>query len=305
MRKRIKNTCIYVVVRLLMAFLRRLSLARSQRFGAWIGRRVYRWARVERERMLQNLAQAFPEWTEQERGQVAQSVFMHFASAVAEVVNVRRIRSLTDFMEMDPASRQILDDLLARGKGVVFVTAHVGNWELMARALARYGFPINTIGKRSYDPRFTRLMQRFRDEGAVRTIWRGDAKTGIKMLSVLRRGEIMGLLIDQDTKVPGTFVPFFGRLAFTPTAAALVARKTHAPMVAAFNHRRPDGGYRIVVQQVLASEIEDENQAIEADTKELTARIEAHIRQYPAEWVWMHRRWRTRPEDQEADPGSG
>jgi len=297
MCKRIKNTLIYLAARLLMGVVRRMGLARSQRFGRWLGRRAFGRARTERNRTLAHLELAFPDMSDDARRALARSVFEHFGAAVAECVNARRIGDLGAFVELDEDSRRVLDAALARGHGVVFVTCHCGNWELMARSLAHRGYPVNTIGQKSYDPRFTRLIAGFRERGGVRTIWRGEPGVLEKMAAVCARGEIMGLLIDQDTRVPGVFVPFFGREAYTPTAAALLARRTGAALVCGLNHRKTGGGYRILVEEHVPSANPDERTAVRADTAALTARIERHIRQHPSEWVWMHRRWKTRPEN--------
>jgi KDO2-lipid IV(A) lauroyltransferase len=301
--KRVKNTVIYLLARMLMGFVRRLSWKASLRFGRWVGRTAFKRANKSRETVFKNLARAYPEMPLDQREELARSVFEHFGMAAAECINIRRLKDLTAYVEMEPASRHIMDDMLSRGRGLVYATAHCGNWELMARALARYGYPVNTIGRKSYDPRFTRLMDRFRTEGAVRTLWRGDPDLLERMAAVLKRGEVMGLLIDQDTKVPGTFVPFFGELAYTPTAASVVARNASAPIVTGFNHRLPRGGYRIVVREYLPCDLPEIEDAVVDDARRLTARIEAHIRLYPQEWVWMHERWKTRPRPCAQPPG--
>jgi KDO2-lipid IV(A) lauroyltransferase len=293
--KWLKNSAIYLLARMLMGFIRCLSWSRSLRFGRWVGRRAYNRAKKTRETVLENLALAYPEMSAEKRKQLAREVFEHFGMAAAECINIRKLEELTSYVEMEPSSRRVMDDLMSRGRGVVYATAHCGNWELMARALSRYGYPVNTIGRRSYDPRFTRLIDRFRCQGAVNTLWRGEPDLLERMTRVLKKGEVMGLLIDQDTRVPGAFVPFFGKSAHTPTAASLVARNASAPIVTGFNHRLPQGGYRIVVQEYIPSDRPDLEQAVLEDTRQMTVRIEAHVREHPQEWVWMHRRWKTRP----------
>lgn len=299
MGKRVKNFFIYLAVRSLFGLMRLMGFARAKRFGRWAGRVAFKRAKLERRRTLAHLAWAFEERSQTEREALARAVFEHLGCGIAEVVCAHKIRPITDYMELDEGARLLLDDVLAKGRGVVFITGHVGNWELMARTIAASGYPVNTIGQKSYDPRLTRLLMRFRDEGRVKTLWRGEQKLVERMVAVLRKGEIMGLLIDQDTKVPGTFVPFFGKLAWTPTAGALLARKTGAPVVLLFNHRKEDGsGYLITAEIFSPIDDDDLEKAVAADTAAMTSRIEDHIRAHPAEWVWMHRRWKTRPEDE-------
>lgn len=303
MLKWLKNLAIYLLARLLMGFVRCLGWNTSLRFGRWTGRRAFNRARRARETVLLNLALAYPGMPADEREALARAVFEHFGMAAAECINIRKLQDLAAYVEMEPASRKVMDDVLSRGRGVVYATAHCGNWELMARALARYGYPINTIGRKSYDRRFTRLIDRFRREGAIHTLWRGEPGLLERMIAVLRRGEVMGLLIDQDTRVPGVFVPFFGKPAYTPTAAAVLARSASAPVVIGFNHRLRGGGYRIVVQEYRLCDQPDPELAVLEDTRQMTARIEAHVREHPAEWVWMHQRWKTRPPAGAQPPG--
>lgn len=296
MAKKLKNCLIYWSVRILLGLLRIMGLRLGRRMGRKFGRLAFRWAKVERKRTLQHLGWAFEDKPEQERYELARGVFEHFGMAVAEVACARKIRPITSYVELDQESRTVLEDSLSKGKGVVFITGHIGNWELMARALAAYGFPINTIGQRSYDPRFTKLIQHFRDEGLVKTLWRGDPNLVEKMMKVLRRGEIMGLLIDQDTRVPGVFVDFFARPAWTPTAGALLARKAGCPVVMGFNHRSKEGkGYKVYIRRLALSSDANQEQAVLEDTGTMTRSIEEHIRHYPDQWVWMHRRWKTTP----------
>jgi Kdo2-lipid IVA lauroyltransferase/acyltransferase len=293
--KKLKNTLIYLVARVFLGWIRWMGFERSLRFGHFLGRVAYRLAGKVRRDTLTHLKIAFPNLPRTEREKIAQLSFEHFGTALAECINIHRLPDFQAFMSLDAQARQLLDRLFSGGKGVVLVTGHCGNWELMARAIVTAGYSLHAIGKKSYDPRFTNLMQRFRGEGGVHTIWRGDEHVVEKMMEALKHNAILGLLIDQDTKVPGTFVPFFGRLAYTPTIAAVIARKTGSPIITAFNHRKTTGGYEIRVEEFVPSAHADFRQAVAADTAALTALIQKHIEKHPNEWVWMHRRWKTRP----------
>jgi KDO2-lipid IV(A) lauroyltransferase len=214
------------------------------------------------------------------------------------VVNIHKVGDIRDYVRLDPASREVLMNLLARRRGVILVTGHIGNWELLARGLTAEGFPLYAIGKRSYDERFTVLIKKFRDQGNVKTIWRGDSEAFEKMVAVMKENSILGLLLDQDTSVQGVFVPFFDCPAHTPSAAAVLARRTGAAIITVFNYREPEGCLRIVGEELTPADDDEFGRAVVRDTAAMTARIEAHIRAHPTEWVWMHRRWKTRPPDE-------
>ncbi|MBN2495336.1 MAG: lysophospholipid acyltransferase family protein [Deltaproteobacteria bacterium] len=296
MGKRIKNFLIYAGVRLGLGLLGWLRLPRALRWGRRLGRIAYRFARTERRRCDEHIALALPALDEQARRDLARRVFENLGQGVAEVVCAARgkIPELARYVALTDASRQVLDTALGQGRGVVFVTGHCGNWELMARGLAACGYPIHTIGQKSYDPRFTRLLDRFRLSGGVHTVWRGEPDIFERMARVLRDKAVMGLLIDQDTRVPSVFVDFFGRPASTPTAAAVLARKCRAAVVTGFNHRQREGGLVIEIEPFPLCDEQDFKRAVAEDTRALTARIERFVRAHPDEWIWMHRRWKTK-----------
>jgi KDO2-lipid IV(A) lauroyltransferase len=173
------------------------------------------------------------------------------------------------------------------GRGVVFATAHLGNFELMAAWLASSGYPIHTIARKSYEPRITKLLDEKRRACGVSCVYRNEPGAAAAMLRVLRRGEVLGLLMDQDTRVPSVFVPFFGKSASTPKGAAALARATGAAAVVGTIHRTSRGNHVIdIARQELPA---DEWRA----TALLTAALEGRIRRHPADWLWLHERWKT------------
>jgi len=164
------------------------------------------------------------------------------------------------------------------------------------------------IAKAGWDRKLNELVERFRARGGVTTLWREDPDTGRAIIRTFRSGKALGLLIDQDTNVQGVFVPFFGRLAWTPRAAAEFAVRFGAPVVVGTVHRRgprPGDGHLLEAQEIqFSSDPPDREAEVVRLTTACTAALEEAIRRHPAEWVWMHERWRTRPPDEgtEASP---
>ncbi|MFL5321506.1 MAG: lysophospholipid acyltransferase family protein [Myxococcaceae bacterium] len=296
LRKRVKRYVRFLLVRSALAIVSSLPL----RFAAWLGRGfgliAFRVARGERRKALESLTRAFPEWTPEQREATARAMFRHLGQAAFEVGCIRQIDPRMDeLVEWSAEDRAVLDRALARNKGVVFVTGHVGNWELLARRVALAGYPAQSIAKETTDPRTTALIEKFRREGKVGSIWRGQGGAAKHMLRALKAGEILGLLIDQDTKVQSVFVPFFGHRASTPRAAADLALRTDAAVIMGFCHRIAEGTkYRLSLKRLepLPSSGDRERDAIEL-TARMTAEIERAIRERPEQWVWMHRRWKT------------
>nr|WP_199243245.1 lysophospholipid acyltransferase family protein [Vitiosangium sp. GDMCC 1.1324] len=293
--KRLKRFLRYLLVRAALAIVSSLPLGLARWLGAGFGRFAFAVAGGERRKALKSLARAFPEKSDAQRHDLARASFRHLGMAAFEVgATASMDRQLERLVRWSDEDRGVLEEALARGKGVVFVSGHVGNWELLARRVARAGYPSQSIAKETTDPRLTALVERFRALGGVRSIWRGQEGAARAMLRALKAGEILGLLIDQDTKVQSVFVPFFGELAATPRAAADLALRTGAAVVVGFCQREGDG-YRLWMEEVPWQASEDRESDAVALTAALSQRIEAAIRRAPEQWVWMHQRWKTRP----------
>jgi KDO2-lipid IV(A) lauroyltransferase len=202
--------------------------------------------------------------------------------------------------ERDPA---LLRAGLARGKGIVFVTGHLGNWELMARLVARVGAPVSAVAKRGGDERLMGIIERWRRDGGVTTLWREDPSTARALLRVFKRNEVLGILVDQDTRVQGVWVPFFGRPAYTPRAPGDLALRSGAPILVGTSHRkgeRPGDGFVFEVTEVpYDPQPADREAEVLRITAACQAVMEEAIRRHPADWVWMHERWKTQPDPPE------
>jgi KDO2-lipid IV(A) lauroyltransferase len=263
------------------------------RVAWWIGRR-------QRELALEHLAFAMPELSLAERRAIARATFLHYGHAAAEVAQLARIdRDLEAYVGWEGGSEELLREAHAAGKGLILVTGHMGSWELTARRIVRSGIPSTVVAARSWDGRLDDLVQGIRARGGVATLFREDAGGGRAILRAIRAGQGLGILIDQDTRVQSVFVPFFGHLASTPRAAADLALRFGCPVLVGGSRRRgpgPGDGYVLTAVKVEydPSPADREAEALRI-TAACTARIEQAIRRAPAEWVWMHRRWKTKP----------
>lgn len=258
--------------------------------GRALGRAAHRLLGTPRRLALEHLALALPAMGEMERRRVVRDMFRHAGMAFVEIALWPRLRA-ADYVRVDPAGLQVFDAALAVGRGVIAITGHVGNWELLAAAIAHRGYPVTVVARRVNDPRFDALVTAARTAVGLRVLDRDDARFAHALRAELAEGRIVALLIDQDTRGAGVWVPFFGRPARTPAGAAVLALRARAECVAAFIERRPEGGHLI---RFLPLERGDgrTRRDIEALTARMTSAIEAQIRRNPVEWVWWHRRWR-------------
>jgi KDO2-lipid IV(A) lauroyltransferase len=294
--KRLRRFLRYLLIRALVAPLWLLPLGVAGALGEWLGGVVFTLAGGERRKALASLAIAFPERTDAERRALARRCFRHLGRQAAEVLLAPKLDARrAECVIWEPAARAAMDAALAKGRGVVFVTGHVGHWELLARHVALEGYPAYVIGKEASDPHTTRWIERMRTSGKLNVIWRGSQGAAKAMLRALKSNSILGLLIDQDTKVQSVWVPFFGRLAKTPRAAADLALKTGAVPMLGFCVREAPLRYRISMEVVPLPEATGEEAVLQL-TATLTAGIERQIRATPEQWVWMHQRWKSPPE---------
>ena len=279
-----------------------LPLRAGLALGGLLGRLAWFLSPRLRREMRGSLAVAFPEKGEAERDAIARASLVHLGRMGGELITMRRWDSrLDDYVEATPETVALLQRAVARGKGIIMVLGHIGNWELTGR-LSQYVQPNAVIAKRTWHPRLDALTEGLRARHGVGTFWRDDAVTGRAMLKLLRGGGTLGILIDQDIRdVQSVFVPFFGRPAATPRAAADLALRFGATVVVITCHRRgprAGDGHRLEVVEVPYDGAAADR---EAEVIRLTAACaavqEAAIRRHPEEWVWMHQRWKTAPPD--------
>ena len=294
----VRDTALYLVLRTFLGIGGRLPLRLSRALGPAVGALALRAVPRDRARVSDHLEMAFPDKDQNEREALLKGCARHFGTMLAEVAwlwraspgDVESICTLDGFEHFDNA--------LAAGRGVMFATAHCGNWELMSARLPVAGTPLITAVRELDDRRIDNLINNLRARFGTEVVLRGPA-AGRQLARALGRNRVVGLLIDQDIRnIPGVFVPFFGRPAWTPSGAAMLSIRMRCPMIPGFIHRRPDGSHHVQIHPPLEipadGTLEDKIQELTASA---TSVIERQICAHPEQWVWMHRRWRTTPED--------
>ncbi|MCM2270719.1 MAG: lysophospholipid acyltransferase family protein [Thermoanaerobaculia bacterium] len=275
---------------LLVARLDRLDWSDAQRAGRALGALAWRLARRDRRRALEHLLVAFPELAATERERLGRASFLHLGTVLAESLwlasrdagEVLRRVAFDGWEEVERAR--------AAGRPILILSGHCGNWELLAAALNARGLGMAVVARELDDPGLQGALLDLRARFGTRTIVRGTPGAARELLRTLRSGRALGMLIDQDTKVEGVWVDFFGRPAWTPSGAADIAARFGAAVLPSFVERLPDGSHRARIAPALELPAETA-----AATQRMSDAIEAQIRRVPAQWVWMHRRWRRQP----------
>ncbi len=301
--QKLKNNLIFFSARVLIFILCLLPLILVSALGRLFGALVFALAGGERRKTLNSIRTAFPKnFDEKQADKLARSVWVRLGQNLFETVQ------WLDWPQEKIASRVVrargkeyAEKALGKGKGVFIVTAHLGNWELLAGYLAS-SFPVSAVAQNLYDKRFDRIVTRFRENNLkVTMIKRGMALRGI--LNALKQNRLVLALCDQDSGSEGVFVPFFGKPAWTQSGVARIALKTGAALVPAFMVRGTDGNFEMQMdREIEVSRTGDLEKDVLETVRRYTEVIESHVKAYPDQWVWFHERWRTRPENKKTTP---
>jgi Kdo2-lipid IVA lauroyltransferase/acyltransferase len=297
MRAGIKGVAEYslalLIVRLFAAMPRRIAYPTAKT----LARLGFHLARRQRRAGLRNLQMAFPELSRNALEEILRGSFENLGRLLVEFTHMQELNkgNICRFVVHDGLENYL--EGLRRGRGVIFMTAHFGAWELSSFAHAVYGYPLRFVVRPIDNPRVEKLISTYRTRSGNIPIERRSAARDI--LKTLRQNEAVGILFDQNTtRSEGIFAEFFGIPAATTPALALFALRTGAAVVPGFliwdtslgKHRlRLDPPVQLIETGNLDHDVLE-------NTKIFNKILEGYIRAYPDQWLWIHRRWKTRPQ---------
>jgi KDO2-lipid IV(A) lauroyltransferase len=251
----------------------------------------------QRKIALESLHMAFAgEKSEEEICSIAQDCFTFMAKSAIEVMTLMDKPELLD-KRISFTHKEYLDEALSRGRGVILVSAHFGNFPLLLARLARAGYKTSGIMRPMRDARVEKIFLEKRNRYGVTTIYSQPRNTCVtQTLQMLRGNGIVFIPIDQNFGTAGVFVDFFGRKAATATGPVVLAQRTGAELLPCFIIRQKDDTHLIAFEPALKLvEAKDSAETVRINIQSLTDIIERYIRRYPAEWGWIHRRWKSKP----------
>ncbi len=293
MRRKLEYAAAWPFIKILGVMPRQLSRG----FAIGIGRVVYLLHFRLRQVGMRNLAMAFPEKSAAERARILRGVFTSLGRQLAELCQFPKYtpENVDDVVVYDGLENY--EQAYARGKGVLFLTAHFGGWELSAFAHSLHGHWLHVVMRPMDNEYLDRMLQHYRTMHGNKVVPKDDFVRGL--LAAMKAGETVGILMDTNMTPPqGVFVDFFGIPACTASGLARIALRTDAAVVPGFTiWDETLGKYRLrfdpAVELVRTGELEAD---IVANTQRFTKVIEDYLRKYPEQWLWVHRRWKTRPE---------
>ena len=292
----------YLAARSAAAGLNAFPVDLNTRTASAFGRLLHAIDRRHAARALANIRRSFPAWGEAESAAVAQASFEHFTQLVVEVVHTTRLISDASWSDrvklrgLGPAVERMASD-----RPVILLTGHLGNWELLGYLMALLGFDLDAIARPLDNPKLNDWVMGIRQSKGLRIITKWDATE--RMVGVMDKGGSLGFIADQNAGDKGLFVPFLGRLASTYKSIGLLAMNHHASIVCGYAHRLPptaDDPRRFKYEIGTTDVIDPEDWADRRDplyyiTARYSRAIEAMIRLRPEQYLWMHRRWKSRP----------
>ncbi len=292
-----KDWLLYFFLNLLIGFFKILPRQLALKAGETLAIIVYNLSSRHRRITLDNLKTAYKDIDEKRREEFAKSSFKNLGRVAAEFSRMTSYDR--DFIKgiIDVEGWENFENAIKKGKGIVFLTGHLGNWELMAYSQSLRGYPCNIIARPLDNPAVEQFVQKQRSFAGNKVIAKKSALKDI--IQCLRNKEHVGILLDQNVaQQEGIFVDFFGKIACTSFGLAMLALKTDITIIPVFLVYTGNGRYK----QLIGKEIEiqktgDFEYDMAYNTALFTKVIESYIRQYPEQWFWAHRRWKTQPKE--------
>jgi Kdo2-lipid IVA lauroyltransferase/acyltransferase len=294
-KRKIRYTLVYRLVRFFIFLSGLMPRTAWLKFCGFLGRFSYYVAPQTRELVNRHLSIAWPEKSPAEIRPMAKDVFEYLGKNSGEMLRATRVETLEDLKEfLVVHGMENFEVANKKGKGVIFLTCHLGAFDLQVSTMALHGLNPNIIGTPLKNKKLNKLLWDYRNKYGAIAIERG--RETFRMIKILKSGGSVALLIDQDTKVKSRFVNFFGRPAATPVGATILSMKTGAAIVPTYVHLGDDWKQHMHILPEIPLTITGNDEVdMVYNTQLLSNFTEAVIRKHPEQWVWMHERWKTKP----------
>jgi len=277
---------------LLSRFVGSLSATGLARCGNLLGELAYRSDRRHRIIVQHNLKFAFPAWEEHRIAEVSRRVFHNIGRTLTEMVQCTQMSRSAIYARCQLKGEEHFQRALEAGRGIILVSAHLGNWEIGLQYLAcHFGKRVHLVVRPLVPRRLDRWVNHARTRFGNHLISKKQAFP--KMLKAIRGNGIVALMADLSSRKQSVPVDYFGRRARTSPAAAMLAARCRAPIIAAFTTRNPDGSFSINIPPPVAVQrsgnLKDD---LKRNTQRITHIVEKAVREYPEQYLWMQKRWK-------------
>jgi KDO2-lipid IV(A) lauroyltransferase len=296
------DRALYVAVRLVSVAMHTFPVNANLQTAKLLGTGLYLIDRKHRERALANLRRSFPEMTERQREKLARRSMQQMVMLFVEVLFTTRLIRLdtwAQYVELENF-KDVLEMLLRRERGLILLTGHYGNWEILGYVLATLGFETTSIARPLDNPYVSRFLFGVREKTGQKIIAKKGATPEIT--AAMDNKGAVGFISDQNAGSKGIFVDFFGRKASTYKSIGLVAMQYEVPVIIGYARRMNDRfHFKVGAQDIIyPQDWKSQEDPLRYITQRYTKAIEDIVRVDPGQYWWLHRRWKTRPKGEEA-----
>jgi len=298
LQKRIKRDAVFGLTRLMFWLLNVIPRSAATFIGSLVGLGAWQILSGERHKVLRHLDIVLGDkLTSAKRYNIGRSFFVNSGKNLADLIRFKK-HYATDIKNLvDVEGLEHFETAYRRGKGLIGVTGHIGNFELLAVHIANLGYDIAVIGRQMYDKRLDELLVGNRRALGLTNISTTDSPR--VLIRWLKEGKAVGVLIDNDSsRVRGMHIPAFGRLSNTPVGQTIMALRTGAALLPMACLRTEGNRFKIIVKPEISVETaQSEDDRIYKVTLQCTKALEEIITAHPDQWAWNHNRWKTRPKN--------
>lgn len=291
--QRLSDFFTYFFVLIIGCVVRHISLKASSKLGSVIGKIAFAVVKKRRQIALSNLRMIFKDKSEDEINGIARKSFVNLGKTLVEFLRLPKYNKhqLMDMVKLD--GEENLRQAISSGKGVLIVTAHFGNWELIFYVLASFTDRLSAVAQRFKNHWFDRLVNGYRVIHGGEIIEKADAIK--QVIAHLRKGYCVAIMSDQDAGNSGIFIDFMGVSASIAKGPVMFAMRTDSIILNVFDIRQDDGSHIISISKPMVIENSGNlHEDIKKYTSEIAKSLESMIYKYPSQWLWMHNRWKSK-----------
>jgi KDO2-lipid IV(A) lauroyltransferase len=299
------DRALYITMRVISIFFHWWPVDANLKTARIVGSIWFATIRHHRNRALDNIRRAYPEMSEKQVHNLARASIQHLFMLGMEVLftpRLIRIDTFRNYVDLGKDFQQTLQLLMARNKGLIVLTGHYGNWEILGYVLATLGFETATVARPIDNPYCDDWVFGVRARQGQRMIDKRGATTELTQL--LEEGGCVAFVADQNAGSKGLFVDFFGRKASTFKSIGLLAMTYEVPVVVGYSRRMNNRfQFKIATQDIIwPADWKDQDDPLRYITQRYTSAIEQFAREEPTQYLWVHRRWKSRPKNEKPEP---
>lgn len=289
--KKLQHLIEYYALKVTMAFLYLFSIDAAKKIGFFLADIAFIFVPIRKKHIISSLTKAFPKKKLEEINKIAKDVYKQFVCTVVEIIFVSKMsdKQLKNFVNFE--NIYLVENIIKSGKGAVMLSAHFGNWEMLAISFAKR-YKLSVIVAKQENPYFDEMINGIRSNRGYKTIYKEVAPIGV--MKALKRNEFVAILADQHAGDQGVYTPFFFGDVSSPKGPAVFALRAECPIITGFCVRQSDGRYVATFEEIPVVSTGNEEDDIKKIMTKYNETLQRYVEKYPSYWFWFHRRWRNR-----------